>query len=108
MNHFQFQKLIKNIPSIEVSLNWMHEEGSGNFEEEFQTSSLTVLASFSAYQTGVFDVGDYYTAPSFTTNDPCIDDIEANVYNKDGDEVQLSIQQKESLETQIKSSINLN
>lgn len=107
MNHFQFNSLIKNIPSIDVCLDWDEQKGTKEVEdEEVQAGKFTLSASFSCYETGVFDFGDNLTPPSFSSDGLDIDDIYVDVYNEEGEEVTLTQKQKELLEITIKSSIN--
>lgn len=105
MNSKTFENLLKNIPSLEVSLNWCHNEAQGNFEKEFKHESIIVFTSFSCYQTGTFDRGDYFTPPTFSESELSVDDIELNVYDENGDELKLSKEQQELLSKEIQSSI---
>ena len=105
MNHFQFRKLVKDIPSIDVSLNWLGGQGSGTFEREFISNSFTTLISFSCFETGIHCGGDYLMPASFISDGLDVLDLEFDVYNEDGDGVNLSQNQKESLSQEIKFSI---
>lgn len=105
MNHLQFKKLIKDIPSIEVSLNWNNTEGQGDFEKELELNSFILSTNFSCLESGIFDAGDNITAPSFSSDGLDIFDIEFNVYNEEGEEMKLSDKQEQELSNQIKSSI---
>lgn len=104
----QLIDIIEDIPSIEVCLNWIHNEGEGKFEKEIEASGFNVSANFSCYETGTFDAGDFYTPPSFSSLGLDIFDIEVAIFDQDGEELNLSTQQKESLEQSIKSSITSN
>ena len=105
MNHFQFNSLLKNVPSIEVSLEWCHTEGHGTFEKEFEHKSFVVFTNFECFQTGTFDAGDFYTAPSFYPYPLEVCDLVFDVYDQDGDEVKLTKKQEELLAKEIESSI---
>ena len=105
MNNFQFRKLVKDIPSIDVSLNWLGSLGHGTFEREFISNSFTVLISFDCLETGIHCGGDYLTPASFISDGLDVLDLEFDVYNEDGDSVNLSQNQRESLSEEIKFSI---
>lgn len=105
MSNAQFEKLIKDIPSIEVSLNWSHHEGQGSFDKEFESDRFIVFTSFGCFETGSFDAGDTYTPPSYSSNGLYVYDIEANIYDQEGEKIKLSTEQEEKLSKEIESSI---
>lgn len=101
----QLIEIIENIPSIEVSLQWLRNEGTGSFDKEVEAGLFTISTTFSCYESGTSDAGDYHTPPSFVSSGLDIFDIEVNIFNQDGEELTLSTPQQESIEQAIKSNI---
>jgi hypothetical protein len=101
----QLIDIIENIPSIEASLTWIYNEGEGSFEKEIEADAFIVSTNFSCFETGTSDAGDYTTPPSFISSGLDVFDVEVNIFDQDGEELNLSIQQKESIIQSIKSSI---
>ena len=105
VNQSQFKDILKSIPSIEVSLSWYHNEGQGFFEKEIQIEPYLLNTNFSCYESGIFDNGDTFTPPSFSSDGVEVCDIEANIFNDEGEEITLTIEQKEKLSKEIQISI---
>ena len=103
----QFNQLIKDLPSISVSLNWDGDEGQGKFEgHEFQSGSFLVFADFNVYETGTTDSGDYLTPPSFTSHGHSSDVHGVDVFDNDGEEVKLNPEQSIQITKKIESLIS--
>lgn len=101
-----FKTIIENIPSIEVELVFEGTEGTATIEDKsIEIPPFTLSTSFSCYESGTFDAGDYMTPPSFSSNGLDIYDVEVLIYNKDGEELILSPEQNKQLIKIIESSI---
>ncbi|MGD2113410.1 MAG: hypothetical protein PVG07_00045 [Acidobacteriota bacterium] len=106
MNHFKFNSLIKNIPSIEVCLDWDGLEGSKEVQdEEVEAGKFLIFASFSCFETGTYDAGDYLTPPCFSSDGLTVDNIEALVFDKEGEEIHLTNKQETILFREIETNI---
>lgn len=108
MNYFYFEKLIKNVPHIQIELNWIFEEGAGHFEEEKQVCGFLLAVNFDAFQTGKYDPGDWLTEAAFFPDELSINNLEIFVFNKEGEAEQLTELQAKRLEEKIKSCITSN
>ena len=105
MKKTKFKKLINDLPSIEVALDWCHTEGKGKFEEEVRCENLIMFVYFECYQTAIIDKGDIFTAPEVTLNELDVYDVDFDIVNKQGDNIKLSKFQTEKLKNVIKLSI---
>jgi len=62
----QFNQLIKDLPSINISLEWEGTEGYKNVEGyEINSGRFLVFVDFEAYSYATYYAGDYYVQPSF-------------------------------------------
>lgn len=100
----QFNQLIKDLPSISVSLDWEGDEGHGSFEgHEMKSGRFLVFADFDVWETGTTDSGDgYLIPPSFTSNghNSDVHGVDAFVNDdseEDGEEITFTEEQYKKL-----------
>ena len=108
LNNSQFKTLIENLPSIEVFLEWEHEEGKANIEGHEMTSDIFLLyADFNVYETGTIDSGDRPTEPSFNSNGINIEDISVDIFvEESGEQINLTKEQNQAIIKAIESKIS--
>lgn len=106
MNNASFHEILSEIQPIPVELNWIGNEGCGDFESEIHTSHHSIVANYECYEHGIYDPGDYFTAPYFTTDGLQVVDIEIKIYNECGDELTLSLEQIKIISNKIELSLN--
>lgn len=108
LNQIDFQKLIKEIPSIEVSLEWDGNEGRTKLEgHEVETSSFFLVIGLSIFESGTTDSGDYFTPPSFSSNGVNSEINSLKVYkNESEEEIKFTEEQDSLLYKEIISLIS--
>ena len=108
LNDTAFKKLIENLPSIEVPLEWDGDEGRAEVKgHEMTSGNYPVFADFNVYESGTTDKGDYLTPPSFDSNGVYVDDISVDIFHSETDEqIHLTESQKEEISKQIESLIS--
>ncbi len=108
LNDTAFKKLLENLPSVEVCLEWDGEEGRAEVEgHEMTSGNYIVFADFNVYESGTYDAGDYFTEPSFTSHGVSVDDFSFDIFNNITDEqIHLTDEQFKQLTKEIESSIS--
>jgi hypothetical protein len=106
MDEKQFKEFLKNIPPIEITLEWYDNRGEGSFEKEFESNSLSVWTYFHCYETGIIELGGgVLNAPEFISDGIDVQELEYEVCNSKGDEVCFTTEQSELLIKEIETSI---
>ena len=106
MKQQEFNTLLENFPSIEVELNSCHTEGDLCLTDyALEVDKYQIDLSCSIYETGIFDQGDFYTDPCFSSNGIEVEEIEFCLSTLDGEIVSLNPDQIEIIKAYIENNI---
>lgn len=102
----QFAELLKHVPGIDIELDWDGDEGHKHVEgHEMECGKYLVFADFTVTESGKSDCGDYWTEPSFTSFGKSIFDIDFDVFDEEGEEIELTPKQDSLLTKEIERSL---
>jgi hypothetical protein len=109
MDKENFNRLLEEIPSISFNLNWCGRNGQLTvIDYVIDLNNYQVDISCELFEAGHFDSGDFFTAPTFTTDGIEIEDLEVGLFEIDGTSINLNPEQLELLKSIISNNIKSN
>lgn len=104
-----FQKLITEIPSVEIPVEWYGGQGASDITSlALNTLNFFIIMDLTVSESGKIDSGDHFTPPSFSSNGVNSEVTSLKVYKNNSDkEIILNPKQEHLICNEIISSIIL-